>query len=113
LGGEQEQRSKAVGSLVSNSLLALLLTYTLLAIPLKPYRQPLVIMSVISFGAIGAIVEHYIMDWNLIFFSLLAIIALPDVVVNASLAFGVLFARLQHCLNTKPVPDAGLLPTHS
>jgi len=85
LGGEQEQRSKAVGSLFSNSLLALLLIYALLAIPLKSYMQPLVIMSVIPFGAVGAIVGHYIMGWNLIFFSLLGIIALSGVVVNASL----------------------------
>ena len=60
LGGEQEQRSKAVGSLVSNSLLALLLIYALLAIPLKSYMQLLVIMSLIPFGAVGAIVRHYI-----------------------------------------------------
>ena len=85
LGGEQEQRSKAVGSIVSNSLLALLIIYALLAIPLKSYMQPLVIMSVIPFGAVGAIVGHYIMGWNLIFFSLLGIIALSGVVVNASL----------------------------
>ena len=85
LGGEQEQRAKAVGSIVSNSLLALLIIYALLAIPLKSYMQPLVIMSVIPFGAVGAIVGHYIMGWNLIFFSLLGIIALSGVVVNASL----------------------------
>ena len=36
-------------------------------------------------GAVGAIVGHYIMGWNLIFFSLLGIIALSGVVVNASL----------------------------
>jgi multidrug efflux pump subunit AcrB len=42
-------------------------------------------MSVIPFGAVGAIIGHYIMGWNLIFFSLLGIIALSGVVVNASL----------------------------
>ncbi|MCB1647171.1 MAG: efflux RND transporter permease subunit, partial [Pseudomonadales bacterium] len=56
-----------------------------LAIPLKSYTQPLVIMSVIPFGAVGAIVGHFVMGWNLIFFSLLGIIALSGVVVNASL----------------------------
>lgn len=85
LGGEQKERNKAVGSIFTNSLLALLVIYALLAIPLKAYLQPLVIMSVIPFGAVGAIVGHYIMGWNLIFFSLLGIIALSGVVVNASL----------------------------
>ncbi len=85
LGGEQERRSEAMNSLVSTVPLALMCIYALLAIPLKSYLQPLVIMSVIPFGAVGAIVGHYLMGWNLIFFSLLGIIALSGVVVNASL----------------------------
>jgi len=62
-----------------------MIIFALLAIPLKSYTQPLVIMSVIPFGAVGAIVGHYIMDMNLVFFSMLGIIALAGVVVNASL----------------------------
>ena len=42
----------------------MILIYALLAIPLKSYFQPLVIMSVIPFGAVGAIVGHYVMGWN-------------------------------------------------
>jgi multidrug efflux pump subunit AcrB len=74
-----------MSSLSKNVLLALLIIYALLAVPLKSYLQPLIIMSVIPFGAVGAIIGHYIMGWNLIFFSLLGIIALSGVVVNASL----------------------------
>ena len=85
LGGEQEERGKATGSMLNTIPLALMIIFALLAIPLKSYMQPLVIMSVIPFGAVGAIVGHYIMGWNLIFFSLLGIIALSGVVVNASL----------------------------
>lgn len=85
LGGEQLERSKVTASLGKNVLLALLIIFALLAVPLKSYLQPLIIMSVIPFGAVGAIVGHYIMGWNLIFFSLLGIIALSGVVVNASL----------------------------
>lgn len=84
-GGEQEERDKATSSLVATVPIALMIIYALLAIPLKSYAQPLVIMSVIPFGAVGAIVGHYIMGWNLVFFSLLGIIALSGVVVNASL----------------------------
>jgi multidrug efflux pump subunit AcrB len=85
LSGEQEERLKALGSMVATVPLALMIIFALLAIPLKSYMQPLVIMSVIPFGAVGAIVGHYIMGWDLIFFSLLGIIALSGVVVNASL----------------------------
>jgi multidrug efflux pump subunit AcrB len=85
LAGEQEERAKAMTSLAMAALLALMIIYTLLAIPLRSYIQPLVIMSVIPFGAVGAIVGHYLMGWQLMFFSLLGIIALSGVVVNASL----------------------------
>lgn len=85
LGGEARERSKAMTSLFNTVPLALMIIFALLAIPLKSYMQPLVIMIVIPFGAVGAIVGHFIMGWNLVFFSLLGIIALSGVVVNASL----------------------------
>ena len=66
LSGEQEERGKALGSMVATVPLALMIIFALLAIPLKSYSQPLVIMSVIPFGAVGAIVGHYIMGWDLI-----------------------------------------------
>ena len=42
-------------------------------------------MSVIPFGAVGAILGHYLLGMDLVFFSLLGIIALAGVVVNSSL----------------------------
>ncbi|MFK7913997.1 MAG: efflux RND transporter permease subunit, partial [Pseudomonadales bacterium] len=85
LGGEQEERVKALGGLLAGAVLSLLLIYMLLAIPLRSYLQPLVIMSVIPFGAVGAIFGHWIMGVQLMFFSALGIVALSGVVVNASL----------------------------
>jgi multidrug efflux pump subunit AcrB len=85
LSGEGEQRARSLGELFSSYPLALLIMFALLAIPLKSYAQPLIIMSVIPFGAIGAIVGHYIMGQELVFFSLIGIVALGGVVVNASL----------------------------
>ena len=85
LGGEQEERVKAYTGLFVGALLSLILIFALLAIPLRSYMQPVVIMSVIPFGAIGAIVGHVIMNFQLSFFSALGIVALSGVVVNASL----------------------------
>ena len=85
LGGEQEERADALGGLAIGSLLSLILIYTLLAIPLKSYVQPLIIMSVIPFGAVGALAGHYVLDQQLVFFSALGLTALSGVVVNASL----------------------------
>ncbi len=85
LSGEAEERTESMGALLSTSALALLIIFALLAIPLQSYLQPLVIMSVIPFGMVGAILGHLIMGMDLVFFSLLGIVALAGVVVNSSL----------------------------
>jgi multidrug efflux pump subunit AcrB len=85
VGGEGEQELESMSDLFSTFPIAIMVIFALLAIPLKSYLQPLVIMSVIPFGAIGAICGHFIMGADLVFFSLLGIIALSGVVVNASL----------------------------
>ena len=85
LEGEQREQGRAMAGLVRGAVLALMLIYALLAIPLKSYVQPLVIMSVIPFGAVGAILGHLIMGWDIVFFSILGIVALSGVVVNSSL----------------------------
>lgn len=85
LAGEAEEKQSAVASLLISAGIAMFAIYTLLAIPLKSYLQPLIVMSVIPFGATGAIVGHVIMGVDLMFFSLLGIMALSGVAVNASL----------------------------
>ena len=85
LAGEQEERNEAILGLTYGAVFALVIIYALLAIPLRSYVQPLVIMSVIPFGAVGAIFGHWIMGVDLVFFSALGIVALSGVVVNASL----------------------------
>lgn len=85
LDGEQREQRRAAGGLARGAALALLMIYALLAVPLKSYVQPLIIMSVIPFGAVGAIFGHLIMGWDVVFFTVLGIVALSGVVVNASL----------------------------
>jgi multidrug efflux pump subunit AcrB len=85
LAGEAEARAEALGGLIRMSVVALLVIYALLAIPLRSYLQPLVVMSSIPFGLLGAILGHFIMRQDLVFFSILGIVALSGVVVNASL----------------------------
>ena len=85
LAGEAEERAESMGGLMSFAVLALFVIYALLAIPLQSYLQPLVIMSVIPFGMVGAILGHWLLGIDLIFFSLLGIVALSGVVVNSSL----------------------------
>jgi multidrug efflux pump subunit AcrB len=85
LDGESEESSKLFTSLFTGFALALLGIYALLAVPLKSYLQPLIIMGVIPFGIIGAVVGHIIIDIPFDMMSFFGIIALSGVVVNDSL----------------------------
>ena len=65
--------------------IALLGIFALLAIPLKSYVQPLIIMSAIPFGLVGAIWGHLLMGVTLSMMSMFGLVALSGVVVNDSL----------------------------
>jgi multidrug efflux pump subunit AcrB len=85
LDGTSEEASRLVRNLTIAFVVALFLIYALIAIPLKSYTQPLVIMSVIPFGLIGAVIGHLAMGEALSMFSFFGVIALAGVVVNDSL----------------------------
>ncbi|WP_018276862.1 efflux RND transporter permease subunit [Teredinibacter turnerae] len=83
-GKLKDDREGMVSRLVS-ILVILLPIYVLLALPLKSYLQPLMIMSVIPFGIIGAIWGHIIVGLDLSQMSLFGMFAVVGVVVNDSL----------------------------
>ncbi|MEE2729622.1 MAG: efflux RND transporter permease subunit [Pseudomonadota bacterium] len=83
--GEAEQQAETQHSMLEMFLLAMLVIYMLLAIPLRSYVQPILIMTAIPFGVVGAILGHWINDLPLGILSLNGIIALSGVVVNDSL----------------------------
>ncbi|WP_286262883.1 efflux RND transporter permease subunit [Thalassotalea atypica] len=83
--GASKEQADFMRQLGMAGLGALFLIYGLIAIPTKSYVQPLVIMSVIPFGIIGAIVGHWIMGKTINMMSIYGFIALTGVVVNDSL----------------------------
>ncbi|MDB2386935.1 efflux RND transporter permease subunit [Shewanella sp.] len=83
--GESEEQAETAGSMLQMFILALLAIFTLLAIPLKSYVQPLIIMAAIPFGIVGAILGHWVNDLTISILSLNGILALSGVVVNDSL----------------------------
>jgi multidrug efflux pump subunit AcrB len=85
LEGEQREQEEGLTSLGRSYAFALFLIYALLAIPLRSYAQPLIIMAVIPFGLVGAIVGHVIMGLEFSMMSLFGVVALSGVVVNSSL----------------------------
>jgi multidrug efflux pump subunit AcrB len=83
--GAQRQQSDSLGSLKVNFLVAQFAIFALLAIPFRSYFQPLIIMSAIPFGLIGAVGGHVLMGLDLTLLSLFGMVALTGVVVNDSL----------------------------
>ena len=83
--GEQKDQRESVVEIQNKFYIALLIMYVLMAIPLRSYIQPAIVMSVIPFGLVGAIAGHIIMGENLSIMSMCGIVALAGVVVNDSL----------------------------
>ena len=80
--GDERESLASLGRL---ALLAMLIIFALLASLLRSYSQPLIILAGIPFGAAGAFVGHFILGYNLSFYSLFGVVALAGVVVNDSL----------------------------
>lgn len=90
LEGAQADQSATLKSLVPLFAMAMFVIFTLLAIPLRSYLQPFIIMSVIPFAFVGAIWGHLIMKTfgyvsGLAMMSGMGFVAATGVVVNSSL----------------------------
>ncbi|MCF7957379.1 MAG: efflux RND transporter permease subunit [Phycisphaerae bacterium] len=85
LEGEQREQKDTMKSLGKNTLIALLAMFGLLAIQFRSYIQPVIVMTAIPFGLVGAVIGHIIMGFDLTLMSLFGIVALAGVVVNDSL----------------------------
>lgn len=85
MGGESEEQRESFTSLYWGVGAVILVIYALLAIPFGSYSQPLIVMSIIPYGLIGAMLGHWLMGMDLTIMSLLGILALIGIIVNDSL----------------------------
>ncbi len=83
--GEQEEQRQTMGGLRRGFLIALIVIYALMAIPFRSYLQPLIVMSAIPFGLIGAVWGHVLRGIDISIVSMFGIVALTGVVVNDSI----------------------------
>lgn len=85
LDGASQDEIDAQQDLMKAAVFALFCIFALMAIPLKSYSQPLIIMSVIPFGLIGAVIGHMVLGLSMSIMSVFGLVALAGVVVNDSL----------------------------
>ncbi len=83
--GELREQRESFGSLIYGIFFVLLSIYGLLAVPLRSYVQPFLVLLVIPFSMVGAIMGHLLMGMNLSLLSIMGMLALAGVVVNDSL----------------------------
>ena len=83
--GSQADMAESMSGLVTGFGVAMFVMYALLAIPLKSYIQPLIVLAAVPFGMVGAIWGHVLLGMPVSFLSMCGMVALAGVVVNDSL----------------------------
>jgi multidrug efflux pump subunit AcrB len=83
--GSQAEMRDSTAALWGGFALAMTVVYALLAIAFGSYLQPLIVMTAIPFGVIGAVIGHILLGFDLSLISFMGVIALSGVVVNDAL----------------------------
>lgn len=104
LGGALFEQRKEQSQMLTFALVGLFVVYLLLALPLKSYIQPLIVMSVIPFSLTGALWGHFVLGYSLSMMSLFGIVAAAGVVINDSLVMTDMINRAR--LAGKPIEEA-------
>lgn len=93
VGGDMKAQNEFMDELLRDFIISLMVIYALMAVAFKSYGQPLLIMSAIPFGFMGAVLGHLIMGREISMLSMLGFLACAGVVVNDNL---VLIDRINH-----------------
>ncbi len=83
--GQEKRTRESMDSIKSGYLLAMMGIFLLLASQFRSYIQPVIVMTAIPFGLIGAIFGHLVMGLEFTIVSIFGIVALSGIVVNDSL----------------------------
>jgi multidrug efflux pump subunit AcrB len=82
LKGEQQENDEFFQELVLFLLLSMMGIFAVMAIMFRSYWQPLLVLTAVPFGFMGAIYGHVIIGVNVSMFSVLGMMACAGVVVN-------------------------------
>jgi multidrug efflux pump subunit AcrB len=83
--GKSEEQATTLGDMRAGAMVGLSAIYLILAWVFASYTRPLVVMSVIPLGFVGAALGHFTMGYDLTVLSLIALIGLSGIVVNDSI----------------------------
>ncbi|MGD8860398.1 MAG: efflux RND transporter permease subunit [Myxococcales bacterium] len=83
--GQGKERAEMMSGLGDGFIAALIAMYGLLAVAFRSYFQPLLVLSAIPFGIVGAAIGHVVMGYEMSLMTMFGVVALSGVVVNDSL----------------------------
>ncbi|WP_111641537.1 efflux RND transporter permease subunit [Marinimicrobium alkaliphilum] len=83
--GNMRDQADFMANMGRDFLIALLVIYGLMAVNFRSYWQPLLILTAVPFGFMGAVIGHLIMGREVSMLSMLGFIACAGVVVNDNL----------------------------
>lgn len=83
--GQEEQTNDSMNSMFFGFIAVMVAMYLLFTIEFKSYLQPFLVLTIIPFGACGAIFGHVVMGLPFTLFSIYGLVALSGIVVNDSI----------------------------
>ena len=107
VGWRQSGLAEQEGDFLSDAFLGLMLCligiYLVLAWIFASWTRPLIVMSVIPFGLVGAVWGHYVWDTPLSMFSVVGLIGMSGIIINDSI---VLITAVDEHAQTRPLHRA-------
>ena len=82
--GRAEEQKDTLTDMLFGSFLALGSMYIILAWTFASYSRPIIVMSIIPFGLMGAFFGHYILGYTMTIISLIGILGLSGIIINDS-----------------------------
>jgi multidrug efflux pump subunit AcrB len=83
--GKSEEQAETIADMQFGAIIGLSAIYLILAWVFSSYWRPVVVMSIIPFGLVGAIFGHYLLGFNLTILSMIALLGLSGILVNNSI----------------------------
>ena len=93
--GRAADQAETMSDMRRGAVFGLVLIYVILAWVFASYGWPLVVMSAIPFGVVGAVVGHWLMGLDLTLLSLFGLFGLSGIVVNDSIILVTFYKHLR------------------
>jgi multidrug efflux pump subunit AcrB len=103
--GRAEEQSETSSDMRYGGMLGLAMIYIILAWVFSSYARPLVVMSIIPLGFVGAVLGHFVWGVDITILSVFAILGLAGIVINDSI---VLVTTIDARRESEPIEQAAV-----